>query len=59
MYKFKTKAHVVREMNYYRLAFWDCLKQKWNGAGKILSIGETVLRSGHTEENGSHSKEWP
>ena len=57
MYEMGKTAQVVNEMKFHGIGILGLCETRWNGAGKQrLNTGETMLFSGHMEENAPHSE---
>ena len=56
MYEAAKAAHVAAEMNNY-MSLLGLSETRWTQSGQVrLSTGETVLYSGHEEEDGTHTE---
>ncbi|CAG5117139.1 unnamed protein product, partial [Candidula unifasciata] len=57
LYDIGRTMEVAKEMKHYRISILGLCETRWTGTGKsILNSGETILFSGHTEENSPHSE---
>ena len=57
MYETGKAAQVAKEMKRYDIQILGICESRWNGQSRTsLASGETVIFSGHTEENHEHTE---
>ena len=57
MYEVGKAAQVAKEMERYNIQILGICECRWNGQGRTtLTSGETVIYSGHTDENHEHTE---
>nr|CAH8854842.1 unnamed protein product [Trichobilharzia regenti] len=57
MYETGKAAQIAAEMRRYRIEVLGICESRWNGTGRCqLPTGETVIVSGHPEDNHEHTE---
>jgi hypothetical protein len=60
MYETGKAAQVAREMEKYNISLLGLCETRWVQSGQLrLTTGETVLYSGHEDEDAHTPRAWP